>query len=71
MPDDVYSEFDQFLFSIHRLPPEDQRFVTRLIAELSRRSGAGADESADEAILEATRDIAPERVGWVASRLAA
>ena len=66
---DSHAEFDEFLLHLRELPPEDQRFLGRLVAELSSRASKGDSEVADERILEVTREIAPERVPWVAGRL--
>lgn len=63
------AEFDELLNHLRELPPEDQRFLSRLMTELSRRAVAEGGGTADETILEVTRDIAPERVPWVAGRL--
>jgi len=69
MIDDVGGEYDAFHSHLNWLPPEDKHFLMRLMIELSRRAGTDGALSMDETILQATREIAPERVRWVADRL--
>lgn len=63
------SEFDEFLSHLRGLPPKDQRFLSRLVTELGRRAPADDASTPDARILQVTREIAPERVAWVAGRL--
>lgn len=68
MAEGAGAEFDAFLLHLNRLPPEDRHFLSRLVIELGRRA-PGDDASSTEQILRITREIAPERVRWVANRL--
>lgn len=69
MVDKVGEEFSEFLGQFNWLPPEDRRFLIRLVVELGRRAPAGDAPGVDEHILQVTREIAPHRVRWVARRL--
>lgn len=62
-------EFGEFLHHFSWLPPEDQRFLKRLMVELARRAEAADAMPAGDRILLVTREIAPDRVRWVADRL--
>jgi Fe-S-cluster formation regulator IscX/YfhJ len=58
-------ELANFLRLLDKLSPQDQRFMHRLIVELSRRDWVGDPATIEERILEVTRQMAPSRVGWV------
>ncbi len=69
MTGDLDTEFSHFLLHFESLPPQDRRFMARLIIEMGRLDWTSDTRRIDERILQVTRRIAPERVPWVADRL--
>jgi len=69
MIDRDHNRLAEFLRMVHSLPPEDQRFLKRLIVELARREWPADSCPASDRILEITKDISPGRVAWVQRRL--
>ena len=63
------AEFSDFMLRFAWLSPEDRRFLSRLIVELGRLDWTADGVTIDERILAITREIAPERIAWVADRL--
>lgn len=69
MPANGDEDLALFLKLFSGLRPEDQRFLHRLMLELSRRDWTGDRTTAGEQILDVTRRIAPGRVGWIRHQL--
>lgn len=64
------TDFTEFLSVFLSLPPEDQRFLKRLIIEVSERNWTDDASPGREQILDVTKEIAPERLDWVTHCLA-
>jgi len=57
------------MLNLYSIPPQDRRFLSGLLIELSQRDWAGDAAAAHQLIIEVTREIAPERLHWVTHRL--
>lgn len=69
MAGDLKAEFSDLMLWLEGLAPGDRGFLRRLIIELGRVDWTADSRTIDERILEITREIAPERIPWVADRL--
>jgi hypothetical protein len=65
----LVKEGGESMLNLCSVPPEDRRFLSQLLIELSQRNWAGDAAAAHQQIIEVTTEIAPERLHWVAHRL--
>ena len=69
MAGDSKGDFPDLMLWLGGLAPDDRDFLRRLIVELGRLDWTAESRTIDERILQITREIAPERIPWVAERL--